>query len=333
MVRRRQYHHYLSVLLVALVSVACSSSGGGSTTQPGNAGGSSYTFYSVTHGELGDAYWAVYRKGLQDAGARYGVTVKDVGCQKFSIQCLVNNLDSAVSAKPDGILLTITDASAVDSSSRRAIGQGISIIAVNVDDPRPKAQRIPYLYYIGSNEYLIGQVSGERMLKERTPKRAACANQEPGHIGLETRCQGFLDLMTKAGVPTDKLATGTDPTQAASVLRGYFTSHPDADGLFSLGGASFTPALQVLNDPQFKSRNILHATVDLSSGQLDAVIKGQAVSTIAAQQYLQGYLGVEGLYLHKKFGFTMASDQLTGPFLIDKTNASQVQDLVKSGLA
>jgi hypothetical protein len=36
------------------------------------------TFYSVTHGESGNVFWAIYRNGIRDGGELYGVEVKDL---------------------------------------------------------------------------------------------------------------------------------------------------------------------------------------------------------------------------------------------------------------
>jgi simple sugar transport system substrate-binding protein len=284
---------------------------------------------SVTHGTPGDPFWAVYRKGLDDGKKQFGVDLTDEAPEQFSVQGLVDLLNSAVAAKPAGIIATITDPAAVEAPLRQAVEQGIPVIAVNVPDTRE--DRIPYLFYVGGDEELGGRVAGQRILQEKTPARAACAIQEVGHVGLQARCKGFTDVMKEAGVSTDTVPIeGGDPTKSAEVLRGYFTSHEDTDALFTLGPQGATPAIQVL-DEQGLTDKITHMTFDLSQEQVDQIKEGNILGTVGQQQYLQGYLPILFLKLNVEHGFTLANDVLTGPFLVDSANLAEVEQGVKDG--
>jgi simple sugar transport system substrate-binding protein len=284
---------------------------------------------SVTHGTPGDPFWAVYRKGLDDGSEQFGVKLTDEAPEQFSVQALADLLNSAVAAEPAGIIATITDPAAVDAPLRQAIEQGIPVIAVNVPDTRE--DRIPYLFYVGGDEELGGRVAAQRMLEEKTPARAACAIQEVGHVGLQARCKGFTDVMQEAGVTTDTVPIeGGDPTRSAEVLRGYFTDREETDALFTLGPQGATPAIQVLEE-QGLTDKITHMTFDLSQEQVDQIKAGNILGTVGQQQYLQGYLPILFLRLNLEHGFTLASDVLTGPFLVDSSNLSQVEAGVGDG--
>ena len=104
------------------------------------APGKPLTFFSVIHGDVSDPFWAVYRKGLVDASKLYNVQIKDLGTQVTSVQAEVDLFNSALAAKPDGIITTIPDPQAFEESLKRAADQHIPVIAVNVADPRPAAQ-------------------------------------------------------------------------------------------------------------------------------------------------------------------------------------------------
>jgi simple sugar transport system substrate-binding protein len=284
---------------------------------------------SVTHGTPGDPFWAVYRKGLEDGQEQFGVELTDEAPEEFSVQALVDLLNSAVAAQPAGIIATITDPAAVEAPLRQAVDQGIAVIAVNVPDTR--ADRIPYLFYVGGDEELGGQVAAQRILEEKTPARAACAIQEVGHVGLQARCKGFTDVMAEAGVTTDTVPIeGGDPTGSAEVLRGYFTDQTDTDALFTLGPQGATPAIQVLEE-QGLTDKITHMTFDLSQEQVDQIKAGNILGTIGQQQYLQGFLPILFLRLNLEHGFTLADDVLTGPFLVDSSNLTEVEAGVKDG--
>ena len=162
-----------------------------------------YTFYFVTHGVVGDPWWAPVIAGAQDAAKLLGVTVHYVGLPVWSLEILVANLEAAILAEPDGIILTITSYIALDETARMAIAKGIPIIAVNVPDPRPKGERIPYLAYIGQDEFMAGKALAQRVVEEFIPKAAVVMITEPGHVGLEARTAGIKSVLEPFGVPVD----------------------------------------------------------------------------------------------------------------------------------
>ncbi|MDQ3767643.1 MAG: sugar ABC transporter substrate-binding protein [Actinomycetota bacterium] len=317
------------LFVVALIGTACTRD----EEEPaqGSAEQTDLTFYSVTHGPPGDPFWAVYRQGIEDAAEQFGVTVEDLAPEQFSVEEVVNQLDSAIAAEPDGLIVTITDARALEGPLRRAIDQGIPVIAINVPDFRPEGERIPYLFYVGGDEELGGRVTAERLLEERTPKRAVCAIHDVGHVGLEARCKGFTDVMKQQGVEVDKLPIGEDPTQASEQLGNYFESQPDTDALFTLGPVGMTPAIKVLNDEGLADK-VIHATFDFTSEGVEAIQDGNIISTVDQQQYLQGYLPVMYLKEYVLHSFLPADDVLTGPYIVDDSNVEEVEATVEQGL-
>lgn len=298
--------------------------------------GAEYTFYVVSHGGPGDPFWGVVMKGMQDAadmltkGTGDTIRATYLGPAVYSVTELVNMLNSAIAARPQGIVCTITDPAALDEPLRRAIELGIPVIAINVPDPRPAAQRIPYLFYVGGDEYLSGVKAAERMLAVKKPTRAVVFIHEVGHVGLELRAQGFIEVMTAAGVPAEKLAIGIDPTQAVDIIRGYFSRYPTTDAIFTLGPLGTLPTVTFLREQGLVGKVML-GCFDLDEVTLSAIQNGIALFTVTQQQYLQGYIPIVWLYLYNKFGFLPANDILTGPGFVDGTNVWMVEELIKKG--
>jgi simple sugar transport system substrate-binding protein len=54
---------------------------------------------------------------------------------------------------------------------------------------------------------------------------------------------------------------------------------------------------------------------------------GTVAFTIDQQQYLQGYLPIIALDLYAKYGLVPASDILSGPGIVNKSNVNQVEKL------
>jgi simple sugar transport system substrate-binding protein len=295
-----------------------------------------FNFYIVSHGGPGDSFWGVVMKGMKDAAAVINKGTDDTinavysGPAKYSVEELVNMLNSAIATKPDGIAVTITDPAALDAPLRKAIAAGIPVIAINVPDRRPEAERIPYLFYVGGDEYLSGIEAAKRILAVRKPKRAVVAIHEIGHMGLETRAKGFIEVMEESGVPVEKIATYLDPTQAIEILKGYFAKHPETDAIFTVGSIPSDYVIQFLKEKKLTGK-VLHGAFDVSADTAKAIEEGITLFTISQQQYLQGYLPIEFLYLLNKYKFLPANDVLTGPGFIDASNVKSVEELVMQG--
>lgn len=289
-----------------------------------------YTFYIVSHGGPADPFWGKVIKGMEAAANFINASTEDSvrvifsGPPVYSVEAFVEMLNAAIAARPDGIAATMTNPQATDEPMRRAISLGIPIIAINTPDTRSREERIPYLFFIGADQYLAGVRAAERVLSVHKPTRAVVAIHEVGHVGFENRAKGFIDTMTAAGVPAEKLATGLDPTQALEVLRGYFVRHPDTDVIFTVGTLTSIWVIQFLEE-QGLAGKVVHAAHDVHPVILKAIREGTTLLTISQRQYFQGYLAVFYLYWYKKFGFFPASDVLTGPSIIDKTNVDMVE--------
>ena len=287
-------------------------------------------FYVVSHGGPGDPFWGVVMKGMEDAAKQYGVKATYLGPEKFSIQKLVNMLESAISSKPDGIAVTITNAVALDEPLRKAIKMGIPVVAINVPDTRPVGERIPYLCYVGMDEYKGGVDAAWRMLKEFTPKRAIVANHEPGHTGLELRAKGIKDVFSKKGIPVEEVDITSNPTKAVGVLSSYLSRHPETDAIFTLGPLGTQPALKLLEEKKLFGKVKLSGW-DLTPLMVEAIKEGKLLFTIEQQQYLQGYLPIVFLYTYNKYGLIPHGTVLTGPAIVDKGNVDVVEKTVAAG--
>jgi len=297
-------------------------------------GAKDFNFYIVSHGGPGDPFWGVVMKGMEDAAAFITKGTEDTvkatysGPAKYSVEQLVDMLNSAIAARPDGIAVTITDPDALDQPLRRAIDMGIPIIAINVPDSRPADEAIPYLFYVGGDEYLSGKRAAERILEYKKPKRAVVTVHEIGHMGLELRAKGFIEVMTEAGVPAEKLATYLDPTQAIEILKSYFSKNPETDAIFTLGSIDSSYVIDFLNEEGLSGK-VTHGAFDVSDEVVESIQKGNTLFTISQQQYLQGYLPIHFFYLLNQYNFLPANDVLTGPGFVDADNVDSVVELVE----
>ncbi len=299
-----------------------------------------YTIYYVSHGGPGDPWWAPVIKGAELAGKILGVKVVYLGPEKFSIKALVDLLESAIAKKPDAIIVTITSYEALDEPLRRAIKEGIPVFAVNVYDPRPEGERIPYLGYIGQDDYEAGKVLAEnalRFFKEKTgrlPKRVVIGIHEVGHIGLEMRAKGIKEVCEAQGLPpVEKLDITTDITKAYEILKAYLTKHPDTEIIFTLGPLGAHPALKLVEDLGLVGK-VYVATVDVDAKIIEGIRKGIMLCAISQQPFAQGFLPVVFAYLYLEYGIQVPVGNVplhvrTGPFVITEKNIFLVEKQVE----
>ncbi|MGA2548471.1 MAG: substrate-binding domain-containing protein [Rectinemataceae bacterium] len=292
-----------------------------------------YNFIAVTHDILGDVFWEVFRKGLNDAAERYNVNVEHLRPGKFSPEKMVELIEEAKGKKPDGILATIPDINVVERPLQEILDANIPMFAINAGDPRPDEKKLRYLSYIGPDDILGGKVAARRLLKEKTCQRVICIDHyELANYCHNARWQGILSVLGKANVSAERLRVpGGNRQRACEVLKEHLEKLPKIDGLISLGppGAEISDAVIMENGYENK---IAHMTFDFSMSQLKAIEEGRIIATIDSQQYLQGYWGVEFLWLYVEKGFVPAGDVLTGPVLVERSSVARILEGVKQGI-
>ena len=288
-------------------------------------------FYVVSHGGPADPFWGVVMRGAEDAGKEFDVDVTYLGPEKFSIQKLVDMVETAVADQPNGLVVTITDAKALDEPLKDAINnKGIPVVAINVPDMRSPEESIPYLAYVGADDYKVGIEAARRMLKEfapEKPKRGVVSIHEAGHAGLEARARGITEVFTEAGIPIEKLATSVNASETYQAIDAYLTKNPDTDAIFTLGPLDAHPTLKLLEEKELVGAVKLGA-VDLSDIMIKAIKEDKLIFTVEQQQYLQGYLPINLLILYNKYGLIPHDDILTGPAIVDKANVEIVEEMV-----
>lgn len=337
----------VSLVLVAMVTiVACETAqptatpivtqptatlaGGGTGSTTGQAGSRADIHIAVvTHGQASDPFWSVVKNGVDQAAKDMGVTVQYQAPDKFDMVAMSQLIDAAVATKPDGLVVSVPDANALSPSITKAIQAGIPVITINSGSDVSKS--LGALTHIGQTEYEAGFGGGEKMAAAGV-KSALCVNQEVGNAGLDARCKGFTDAMTKAGAKVEVLAVDlANPTNSQQRIQAALQSKPDVDGVLTLGPTGATPALAALKAGNMMGK-IKLATFDLSPDVLQAINSGDVLFAIDQQQYLQGYLPIVLLTLYKTNLNTIANEVLmTGPGFVTKDNAARVIDLSKAG--
>jgi simple sugar transport system substrate-binding protein len=292
----------------------------------------------VSHGGPGNPFWVTVIKGMNDAGATFGVDVQWLSANTDDVPAMPKYLDDAIAAKPDGVGITSPDPDIIRDGVNSLVKSGVPVIIFNTNDPNANDpdKRLPALFYIGTSEFISGQSNARAALRAAkaagvTITGAVCPVQEVGHAALEDRCAGYADVMTQAGVTVDKITTDNDANKNAGILADYFKSHPTTNAINTLGPTPASAFYLYAKDAGVKPGQIFHTNHDTSAEIFENIKSGMTVQTVDQQPYYQGFGTIEWLFLHVKYGLTPGGDILTGPGYIDASNVDQIAQLVKDG--
>jgi simple sugar transport system substrate-binding protein len=326
---------FISVLATFVVLLGLVATAGGQA----QAQGKKLKIILVAHGAGGNPFWVVVMKGAADAAKIFDVDQLWIGKDvKDTVAALPQSLDEAIAAKPDGLGITGVNPDGVREGLTTLAKNGVPIIIFNTDDPgaNDPDKRLPYLFYIGTSEFISGQSNARAALKAakdagKKITGAVCPIQEVGHPALEARCAGYTDVMKAAGVTVDKITTDNDPSHIAGVETDYFKGHPNTNAINTLGPNPASGFYIYAKDAGKKPGDIFHTTHDTSPEIFDNISSGMTFQAVDQQPYYQGFGTVEWLWLNLNYKLVPGGNILTGPSYINKDNVARIAELVKQG--
>ena len=155
------FNRICAIAVVAIFTVlAC-------LLQPAIAADKQYRFVMVSHIGSNDPNMKWLTLSLKEFEKKYpNVKTEYISTNEYSVQEHVRLIEQAVATKPDGIAVPIVSSDAMEGPLRNAIERGIPVVAFNIPDTRPEGERIPYLTYVGGDEYLTGKRLGEFAIQQ-----------------------------------------------------------------------------------------------------------------------------------------------------------------------
>jgi simple sugar transport system substrate-binding protein len=273
-----------------------------------------------------DAFWAVVEKGAKDAAATFGVELRSGGSGDPVAQAQL--VEDYIGAGVDGIFVSLANPDALKDAVTKAVNAGIPVITINSGVDVYK--ELGAMTHIGQTEFVAGQGAGEKFSSAGATK-VLCVIHEEGNIGLEQRCDGLGDTFSGTMERFNVATTGVrDVAGTVAAVQNKLIADSAIDGILSLNPVIAIAALDAIKAAGGSQQL---ATFDLSPDVLKAIENGEMLFAVDQQQYLQGYLPVVFLYLYNTNLNTVGGGLpvLTGPGIVDKSNAAQVQDLSAQG--
>jgi simple sugar transport system substrate-binding protein len=284
----------------------------------------------VTHGQGFDPFWALIRKGAEQAASDYNVDLQYKSPQTTDPREQAKLITDAAGQNPAAMVVTIPDPAVLAAPIKQASGSGLPVVVMNIgvgllDD-------VGGLTYVGQDETLAGQEAGTAMAQAGV-RRALCVIHEEQNIALADRCDGFSkQLATTGGSVTVLHVNGAQLHEAQQAVANAIQQDPTIDGVLATGILGFSAAGGALQSMDAFGKVKL-GSFDVSTTNLTAVQNGQAQFAVDQQPFLQGYDAVQVAAFQARFGQHPFQPIYTGPSLITKDNAAQVLKLYQGNAA
>ncbi len=283
---------------------SASASGGGAAS--GIFGSSkSYHFVMVNHVTT-NVFFTPTQSGASDACKLLGCSYTWTGSASSNVSEMVNAINSAVSAKADGVATSLIDPTAFNKPVQSALSAGVPVVAYNADEPATGR-----LSYIGQDLYLSGQQMGSHIASLVPSGPVALFIATPGSANIQPRINGALaTLKSTPSITTSVIATGADVPGELTKINSYAQGHPNVKGMFAVDAGSTQGVAQTIQKQGLKGK-VKGGGYDLTPITEQLLAAGYIDFTIDQQPYLQGFLPILQLYMYN------VSQHLTGIAEVD----------------
>lgn len=287
-------------------------------------------FIVVSHAGAGDPFWNIVFNGAKQAAADINMNLQILAPETPNdLARQVELFNSAISAKPKGIALSIPDDQAFSESLKEAKQQGIPVIAFNTKPNDNAKKDNPYLAFVGMDDHLAGQSLAQKSLRTgRIKDRVMVAVHQAGHVGLEQRAHGIKEILLPQNIIVDKVDISSDATQAQQIVQGYLSKNKDCSAIFFVGAFGLHALARTIRE---ENPTLLLTSFDLTPLTIE-MIKSQAVAfSVDQQPFMQGYMALTQLSLFSRYAI-QPSDMNTGVAVIDEKRAKTLDQLVSLGV-
>lgn len=306
--------------VTASVLSACTSEKAASSSSGDAAGGSlqkGRQVIFVTHEK--NAFFAPVQKGFEAFGNSLGWETQFTGPPAFDQSTVVNLMQNAINAKPDGLILTRIDTTSYDGIIEQALGAGIKVILANVASEGYQDLGVGF---VGQDFVPAGITAGLQAAEfadkahGRRDGVILISSIQAGNSALEQRSQGIEQGVTQyndrngTAFTTEQLLVGVEESAAVGTIDARYSQSPGE--VAGWAGTAF--------ECQFvatwaKSKNLVgqfaNGGFDLTTPVLDGISDGSIDYTIGQNPYAQGWVSAALLAMEIDPGYP-AFDYDTG---------------------
>jgi ribose transport system substrate-binding protein len=266
---------------------------------------SDQTYYMVTF-LSGISYWRDAFRGMEDAAEYLGVEAIYQGVAEYDVTGQVRVLEEVVGTQPDGIVLTVIQADALQPTIDSAIDNGLPLVTFDADSPLSKRYS-----FLGTGNYFAGVVAA-RYIGPLVQEGKAAVITVPTQSNLAERTRGFIDTLAAEYpdvISGDQFIVDNQNTseQAASGLSALLQADPDIRGVFSSNAQAAIGAASALRETGLTDQ-VAHIGFDFDAGTLDLIDNGELGATLAQGTWQMGFWGLLYAYMVRNGMIESVSD-------------------------
>ncbi len=227
-------------------------------------------------GQVGIPFYTSIECGAKDAASKYGIKLRWTGSTDWDISKEMPFINAAIQLRPDAIVFTPVDSTALVPVTKEMKAKGIT--PITWDAPLDKPVDVANYQ---SNHYLGGVAAAKAMISLTQGKGTFLdVDLKPGLPDIGARTRGFVTAMKARGAKVlPVIYPGTDSSKAAQQVSAAIRAHPDLTGIYVTHSAAAQGASAAIKQAGKQGKIKLIAfdadpqqIVDLKRGVYDALI-------------------------------------------------------------
>jgi ribose transport system substrate-binding protein len=230
-------------------------------------------------------------KGVRDACEDFGYKYIMID-QNSDPQKMVQDINSLVGQKVDGIVITPVDPGAIGPAVQAARDAGIPVVCADIGKSGPVNALLI------SNNYEGGQLAMEyidKMMKGKdNTKKVGVGRVQPQWTYARQRGEGFMDKAKELGyeVASEIVVAVPSAEGGYDTMQQIMSAAPDVVGVFFASGRE---AVGAANAVKASGKDIIVVGYNGDPEELQAIEDGVLDATVAQQPYFIGYESVKVL--------------------------------------
>ncbi len=234
-------------------------------------------------------FFQAVEKGVRDACTDLGYKYTMLDQNSDPVK-MVQDINTLVGQKVDGIVITPVDPGAIGPAVENAKKANIPVVCADIGKSGPVNALLI------SNNYQGGQMAMEyldKLIKAAGgPKKVGCGDVKPQWTYARQRCEGFRAKAKELGyeIVADLVVETPSAEGGYDTMQQIMSKAPDVAGVFFASGRE---AVGAANAIKAAGKKIFSMGYNGDPEEIQAIKEGILSGTIAQQPYLIGYQAVK----------------------------------------
>jgi ribose transport system substrate-binding protein len=279
---------FISVMACVLMIVCVTSTFARGSSEQTQSGGGQLRI-AVILKTLSSPYWQTVLSGANKAGQDFNVVIDAFGPPtEDGVEEQINMVQNAIQNKYDAIVFSPCQPPAAVSVLNQANAAKIPVVVI--DTPMP-ADFQNFVTYIGSNNYQIGVLGAQEMLKVLNKgAKVLVLEGAPGNPSMTFRADGAEKTLRDAGMNIiSRQPAYSDRERAFSITQNVLQTS-DIDAVWGSNDDQAEGALRAITQT---GKTAVVVGVDGNTSAKESVRDGGLYATVAQSADQMGYLGVQ----------------------------------------